>query len=180
MRVFSKFIQLALAAPFLLVPLFASGLTGDDVNVSHYLFPGHTFLYNDLGTQTVPTGLFSYQSGVYTVQVNDNTIDFNFVCPGCHWGDFGGFNGPGVTDLSRAPITGVTIDPSTSYVGFDASRLSFDGSHIFLNLANLGINGFIRLNVDAVAATETPEPGTMGLLGLSLAAITLAVRRARN
>ena len=164
-----KFLKLALVLPFLLAPLYGAVLAGDTINVTHY-FPSLLSADSDMGTQTAP-GTFFY-AGILDVTVNDATILVTAHCgDGCTWTGTD-FNGPLITDLSRSPITSVLIDASSTYVGFDTSRLAFDGSHVYINLQGLDANGFLQLDLASV-----PEPGTAGLLGLALIAFSVAVRR---
>jgi len=110
--------------------------------------------------------------GIYTLTVNDSTILLDAHCgDGCSWAG-NAFNGPVISDLSNSPITDVSIDASSTYAGFDASRLTFDGSHVYMNLQGLDANGILQLDL-----TSVPEPGTLGLLGVSLFGLGFGARR---
>lgn len=73
-------------------------------------------------------------------------------------------------DLTSASFTDVNIDPSSNYVGFDATRLTFDSNHIYLNLQGLDANGFLRVNFDG---NNVPEPDSLLLFGAALAALVV-------
>ena len=164
-----RFLTFVVVLPLLFIPLQAAVLGGDSINASHY-FPDLSTVNFDMGTQTAPA-VFDY-FGIYTLTVNDSTILLDAHCgDGCTWSG-ATFNGPVISDLSNSPITDVTIDAASSYAGFDVSRLAFDGSHVYMNLQGLDANGFLQLDL-----TSVPEPGTLGLLGVSLFGLGFGARR---
>ena len=183
MKLINKFLSAAFVMPLLLCSAQAGTLVGDNINITHNILLGSwMYPYWDMGTAVAPSSVYNYQSGVYTAQVNANSIEFSFSCWMCTWGSFSGFNGPVVTNLTRPAFLDVTIDPSTNYSGFNASRLSFTGDQIFVNLADLSINGYIKLNILASddpgsVASTVPEPGTIGAAAAALAGLALAMRR---
>ncbi len=183
MKLINKFLSAAFVMPLLLCSAQAGTLTGDNINITHNILLGSwMYPYWDMGTAVAPSSVYTYQSGVYTAQVSANSIEFSFSCYQCTWSNFDGFNGPVVTNLTRPAFLDVTIDPSTNYSGFNASRLSFTGDQIFVNLANLSINGYIKLNITASDAlgggpSSVPEPGTIGAAAAGLAGLALALRR---
>lgn len=166
----NRFLSLMLALPLLFTPLHAGVLAGDSIDVTHY-FPNLSAVDLNMGIQTAPAS-FDYR-GVYDLTVNDTTILFDAHCD-CGWAD-AVFNGPVITDLSRSPITNVTIDGSSSYAGFDGSRLSFDGSHVYINVQGLDANGFLQFDLNG--SGSVPEPGTLGLLGVALFGVAFGARR---
>jgi hypothetical protein len=81
---------------------------------------------------------------------------------------FSGLNLSDTSGLVRA-ITGVTINPSSNFSGFNASRLSFDADNLFVNLQGLTFRPETRLVLDvtfAPTAAAAPEPSSLALLAL--------------
>lgn len=185
---FKKVLYLSLLSSLAIMSLSAGVLTGDTVNVSHQ-GPWVGTVYQDLGTQAIPNGSFAayvYDGGTYTANVYENYVDLIFNCSGCNWTDWSHFPNPphtnavGITRLSDAAFTGVSIDATTSYAGFNASRLSFTSNQIFVELKGLPIAGFIRLNLEGDTFSAVPEPATMSMMGGAFGVIGLVVRRRRR
>jgi hypothetical protein len=84
-----------------------------------------------------------------------------------------GFSGLNLSDTGGVvrTITGVSINPSSNFSGFDASRLSFDADNVFANLQGLTFRPDTRLVLDVTfargATVAAPEPSSFGLLALS-------------
>ena len=77
-------------------------------------------------------------------------------------------------------FTGISINPSTNYAGFDASRISFfDSDRIDISLTNLnGLQGQqISLDLTAAPAQVVPEPWTIWLLVVGMATLVALRRR---
>ncbi|WP_227815600.1 PEP-CTERM sorting domain-containing protein [Nitrogeniibacter aestuarii] len=64
----------------------------------------------------------------------------------------------------------VAINPLTSVAGFDASRITFDDDHIWVNMTGLTVQAGDALSFDVSAVAAVPEPETyaMFLAGLGL------------
>lgn len=170
-----------------MMSLSAGVLTGDMVNVSHQ-GPAVGAIYQNMGTQAITDGGFTsylYDGGTYTANVYENYVDLIFNCGGCNWTDWSHFgagpwtNAVGITRLSDAAFTGVSIDATTSYAGFNASRLSFTSNKILVELKGLPIAGFIRLNLEGDTFAPVPEPDTMSMMLGAFGVIGLVVRRRR-
>ncbi len=79
--------------------------------------------------------------------------------------------------LSTMPaITGVTLNPSSTYAGLTQAGVSFDADNIRVNLAGLTAQRGQTISLDIA---QVPEPATYGLVGLALAAAALYRKRAR-
>ena len=185
---FQKVLYLALLSSLAIASLSAGVLTGDMVNLSHQgSYVGQ--IDQDMGTQAIPNGSLAsyvYDGGTYTANIYENYVDLIFTCGGCTWSDWSFFNTPsaktnavGLTRLSDAAFTGVSIDATTSYAGFNASRLSFTANQIFVELKGLPIDGFIRLNLQGDTVSAVPEPATMSMMPGAFGVIGLVVRRRR-
>ena len=157
----------------------SAGLVGQPVTVD-YLYPDQSTVYTGLGSGTVTGGGFTVNSfGQTNVTISDTQITIQDV--------FGSqldflsatFNGYELIETGGSPatITGFTVDGTTNVSGFDASRVSFDGTHVFVNM-----QGLLPLNLQEVvldlqfSGTSVPEPVSARLVGLGLAAAGL-VRR---
>lgn len=93
------------------------------------------------------------------------------------------FSGLNLSDTSGAvrTITGVGINPSSNFSGFDASRLSFNADNVFANLQGLTFRPDTRLVLDvtfAPVAAAAPEPSPFALLALS-GGVGLVLQRRR-
>jgi len=91
------------------------------------------------------------------------------------------FDGLRFTDINHTipPLT-VTINPATNYAGFNASRISFSGDSLLLNLENLvGLQGQV-ISLDVRSITAIPEPSGFELFGTGVGFLSLwRIRRAR-
>ena len=83
--------------------------------------------------------------------------------------------------ISNIPaFTDISVNPSTNYAGFDASRiLFFDSDRIDINLTGLiGLQGQqISLDLTAAPAQVVPEPGTIWLLVVGMTTLVAWRRR---
>lgn len=177
MKLVSKLIA-AVALTVVALTSQATIVIGDTVNVTHY-YPDLSSS-TDLGDQVVPTGSFKYFD-LYEVTVSDTYMTLNAFCGASCSFDTADFNGAVLWDLTNALFTGVSIDASSDYVGFDASRLSFDADHVYINMQGLDANGFLRINFDGdTVGITVPEPESLTLVGLALAGLVLTRRKAKQ
>ena len=99
--------------PMLISPASAL-LLGDTVRAD-YIFPTKTTVLQTLGTATVnPTALFN-SFGQTNYLVTDNTLQITNVIGSNVSFTAASFNGVEITDLTNAPITGVTVEPGRLY-----------------------------------------------------------------
>jgi hypothetical protein len=108
---------------------------------------------------------------VVTNVFGQNTTFINTAYNGIELSEVGG---------SPDPIIGVAIDPSTTVAGFDSSRISFDGTDVFLNFEGLPFGTTDQMDVDLTFAdsssSSTPEPATILLASAGLAAAAFGLR----
>lgn len=123
--------------------------------------------------------------GVTTISVDfsDTSMVFNFdtTHPGPTW-NAANFNGLIFNLISGNSFDFATasIDSSSTFAGFDLSRLSFTDSQVAVNWQGLSYNSetILRINFEPNPA-EVPEPATLSLLGLGfLGAVAMRRRRA--
>jgi hypothetical protein len=151
-------------------------LNGANVTVN-YLYPEQNDIYQVLGTGTVTPGGFtvnSFGQHDFTVFPGDLTLtnvagtDITFTSAD--------FNGYGVVvNSGGSAITGVTIG-FNDISGFDLSRVTFDPTHVWINLQSLVTTPGEDLELD-LQFSSVPEPGSMALLGTGILAAFGAVRR---
>ena len=91
----------------------------------------------------------------------------------------GSFVGARVNDVLGQinPFTSFTINPSTTALGFNQSRLSFDSDNLFINFAGFSYTAGTQLVLDITATAPVPEPETHALMLLGLGAVGWAARR---
>lgn len=163
-----------------------AGLLGDTLTAS-YRYPDLAETYNQ-AIWTPPS--FTVRAGEETTaSIEDVTqihIDFtdatlvvtlHTVLSAPTW-NASTFNGPVfVTDRPLA-IHAISIDPSTTMSGFDASRVWLTDTEIAVNWAGLpytdGTNVIIDFDFNA------PEPPSLGLVAIGLAGLAMIRRYARQ
>jgi len=157
-----------------------AGLLGDSVTVDYIFGATKDTVLQSLGSGTVIASGTTFNSfGQTDFKVFDTAITITDILGSSVNFTPNTFNGYRLTNLTGLPaITGLTIDPATTLAGFTASRISFDATHVWVNLSDLttqpGLN--VKLNMQ-FGASSVPEPATFGFVGLSLASLVLLRRR---
>ena len=117
-----------------------------------------------------------------TVDVSNTSVLFDFSTshPGPTWLS-DAFNGLIFNLISgnSFDFANASIDPGSTFAGFDISRVSFTDSQVAVDWRGLSYNSdtILRINFEPNAA-EVPEPATLSLLGLGfLSAVAMRRRR---
>ena len=118
------------------------------------------------------------------VDFTDNSLRFDFttILSNPTWNP-ASFNGM-VFDLltgSAFSLTSASIDSSSTFAGFDASRVGLTDDQLTINWNGLSyVNGTsLRINFTSAPAS-VPEPGSLALLGVALAFLAYSTRQRRN
>ena len=100
-----------------------------------------------------------------------------FCGQGCNWTSTS-FNGFVLSDVFSTvdAFTGVTINAATNYLGFDASRVTFDANNIYVNLQGLTANGTITLDIKG-STGAVPEPAAWAMMLAGFGLVGAAMRR---
>jgi hypothetical protein len=116
---------------------------------------------------------------VFNIDATDTTITFDYSVTGATspWSGSPSislsptiYTGIAINLLSAGSFTAVSIDPATNMAGFGTSDLSFTGSQIQVNFADLPFSTDTVVTLDVTtsgAASGAPEPGTVFLLPIA-------------
>jgi hypothetical protein len=111
-----------------------------------------------------------------TMDISDTNIFVGYLNTAA-W-NAAAFNGFVITDVfgTIPDFTSVLLNPSTNLAGLDASRISFDANHIWVNWQGLSFSSENAVSLDVEAGPAVPEPTSLVLLASGL----MGLRAARN
>jgi hypothetical protein len=180
-------VALAVGGAILVVGLSAhvaeAGFNGKTVKMTEYeaaVPAGPPIgIIGDFGSAVVGPGNEAFASTGWTVDISDTQILLTNNSSSFAFGSANPFFGDAFFDVLSAiePIGGASL-VGTNISGMNASRITFDADHVYVNCANLAIDPpgqFVRVGV-----TFVPEPATLLLLTLGVAAICGRVRPSRR
>jgi hypothetical protein len=159
----------------------ANSLDGQQVAID-YIFPTLGTILMNLGNGTVTAAGFTVDSfGLNSYTVTDTQIVLENVFGPMTFGPRS-FNGYELTETGSSPvtITGVTLDPATNVSGVSSSNVSFNGTHVWLNMSGITTNDGQVVVLDMTfASTAVPESGTGGLVlsGCGLIGFVVMMRK---
>jgi hypothetical protein len=159
----------------------ANSLDGQQVAID-YIFPTLGTILMNLGNGTVTAAGFTVNSfGLNSYTVTDTQIVLENVFGPVKFGP-SSFNGYELTETGSSPvtITGVTLDPATNVSGVSSSNVSFNGTHVWLNMSGITTNDGQVVVLDVTSgSTAVPESGTGGLVlsGCGLIGFVVMMRK---
>ena len=157
----------------------AALLEGNTVSYQ-YLYPDLASNYGNAsnGNYVVGAGVevSNVADSVATLDISDTNLYVRYVQSSL-WNP-AAFNGFVLSDALGTidAFTGVTINAATNLAGLDASRITFDDDHIWVNWQGLVFDPNTVVSLD-IAAGTVPEPGSAVLAGLGLAGLARSLRR---
>jgi hypothetical protein len=175
---------LAAAACSPIVGAQAQGLTGSQVTAASYCCSAPTEANRVTNTVTAtvgpgvefPQGAFTPIGGgpetaPVTIDIGSSTIQLSYSAGGTT--QPGGFNGFAFTFAGAPAITGVSIDPTSTY----RPMVTFDQNTVFVNEAGLTLT---PTSTALVNITAVPEPGAYAMMVGGLALLGVMARRRRG
>jgi hypothetical protein len=95
------------------------------------------------------------------------------------------FNGFRISDVfnSIGSFTSATVNPATTLPGFTGANVSFDANNIWVNWEGLFFNDGDTVSIDidgGSTSDKVPEPATLALFGVGLAAAGVMRRRRKT
>jgi hypothetical protein len=162
----------------------AQSLTGSQVTAANYCCTAPTESNRATNAATATVGpAIEFPQGTFTsltsslsvvpaaVDVGSNYIDIAYSAGGTTAA--GGFNGFVFSFAGAPTITGVSIDPASTY----SPVVTFDANTVYVNEAGLTLTPTSRA---LISVTAVPEPETYALMLGGMALLGLAARRRRR
>jgi hypothetical protein len=163
-------------------PAHATGLLGLSATADYYVpdlstiygsasFTPHSFV---IGAGQETTGDVEGVTSLLVDFGNDTlTITLHTTLSSPTWGG-ASFNGPVFTFAVPHEIASATVDASSTFAGFDDSRVSLTNDEVQLNWQGLSYTDGTQVTIDF---GFVPEPATALLLGAGLLGLAQAGRR---
>lgn len=161
----------------------ASLLSGNTVRYQYH-FPTITTNYSNAanGNYVVGAGIevSNVADNTATLDLSDTNLYVDFATSG-GWTSTT-FNGFEIFDVLSGidAFTGVSINSATNLAGFNASRISFDADHIWVNWQGLNFEANTVVSLDISGGNNVPEPESLALVCLALAGLRLTRRKAKQ
>lgn len=180
MKILTCAAALIAAVFFFASPAHATLLEGKSLGLQHY-FPDLSSPYNGGADGNYVVGpaveVPHFDDGI-SLDISDTSLRFQFLMTNKFTpAEFNGMKISDVYDEIDA-FTSVSINVLSNFVGFDASRITFDDNNIYLNFQNLVIFSTTVLSLDLNTASQVPEPGSIALLASGLLGSAFVRRKA--